>query len=952
MSTNHQFIFGGSPAPAGFKFGGLQQELEDAEVHTAQLELELADALEQKQLLGGQRDKAVKAEAVARNALQQVCSSWTPSSHSATMADNKSSSASIYNKVQELETEIFDLRKERDNDKDVIEDYQIRLQDLRTAIESKESEVTNKNRELAQAKQEKEDVKKEHENTTKDLNKQLERLQADYDKLRDNVDHHEHRAAHSESMLNRAYAEQETLREAYTAELKAKHDLEAQKLDLQLRYDSLFAQWQEDQEKIEELEGRDDMVEAYEAQQRDFERDSMGQQAMIAEKERKIIVKDERIAELEDQLQRERHRNLSAADAAAEATVAAATSYADEAPPSLSGFGESLADELSEDYHDDHSNYEPYYEQQDSPRYFQVADIGPALPAVQPLTLDDVSEHFSIAPKDVLSQLLTLNFNKNTSIAPKDIPTPEFTIGGVSEYMSVAPRDIPLQSLTIEDVSEYISIAPKDNLPQSLVFDVSNASTSPLQVPPQNLTLGMSDNTSIAPMDVPPQNLTTNNVSEYLSVAPKDTPIQNLAINDVNEYMSIAPRDIPRQSLTTHFGENTSTSPKDVPAPGLITDFQAASVDTAPKGIPVPNLTTQFNETASTSPKDVPSQSLTTDAQATSQHTTPIAPAMPALTSEVAHTTALDTVPVAPSTPSLSTHVKKNTSTAPVAPSQQTLMSEIAHDTALDTAPKDIPLQSLTTDIRAASQHTSPTAPPIPALVSEIAHATALDTAPIALKTQVFTTEIAHAMALDTAPVVPTRQTLTSEIAYNTAIDTAPVTPTTPVLTPGVVQPSALDYPPLAPVAQNLTAEIIQPSALNYSPTEPTVEAPIEITTTSAGVQTTETSAQSIATRYIEVEKPQKIGFLQAILPAIAALLAFLCLWQYAQLESWETANDYNYSSSYDNRGAFGNGRYIFGVPAGMDIGSNWYTEQLAKFMSMMITRVESWAGMENVPAY
>jgi hypothetical protein len=66
MSTNHQFIFGGSPVPAGFKFGGLQQELEDAEVHTAQLELELADALEQKQLLGGQRDKAVKAEAVAQ----------------------------------------------------------------------------------------------------------------------------------------------------------------------------------------------------------------------------------------------------------------------------------------------------------------------------------------------------------------------------------------------------------------------------------------------------------------------------------------------------------------------------------------------------------------------------------------------------------------------------------------------------------------------------------------------------------------------------------------------------------------------------------------------------------------------------------------------------------------------------------------------------------------------
>jgi hypothetical protein len=885
MSTN-AFVFGGKPVPPGFKFGGLQQELEDAEVQSAQLELKLADALEQNRLLGSQRDKAVKAEAVARKALQQVRSSWTSSLPSATMADN----SSIFNKVSELETELENVRAQKVKDDNTIEALEIDLQECKKTIRDKDSEIAKVEGLGEQNKRQVANIKLEYEKTTGYLKHDNERLQTENQKLERDVHYHNDRAAHSESMLNRAYAEQENLREAYNTELKAKHEIEAQKLDLQLRYDSLFEQWQEDQRTIEECQDQAEELKAFEASQREFERDLAGQQAQSAEKDRKIIVKDERIAELEDQLQRERHRNLSAADAAAEATVGAATSYDNEAPPSLSGFGESLADELSEEYHSDqHSNYEPYIEQQDEPVYLTVADLAPVAPAIEPLTLDHVSEHFSIAPQDVPLQSLAYQINENTStspilpasqpltldhvsehfsIAPQDVPAPTFTISRVSEYMSVAPHDIPRQSLTVEHVSEYVSIAPMDNPPQSLVLDVSNTSTSPRQIPVEDLTLFMGDDTSIAPKDVPRQDLTTNDVSEYLSVAPKNAPIQNSTIDDVNEYLNIAPRDIPRQHLTTYFGENTSTLPKDVPAPSLATAIQAASVDTAPKNVPAPNLTTYFGENTSTLPKDAPAPSLTTDVHAASVDTTPRN--LPAQ--------------------NMTTYFKQSASTSP----------------------KDLPLQSLTTDAHAASEHTAPLAPMAPNLKTEIAH--------------------------------------------DTALDTAPVTPTTPVLTPGVVQLSALDYPPFAPVAQKLTTKIIQPSALNYAPTEPAAEAPIEarptIATTSVSVQTTESSTQSIATRYIEVEKPQKIGFLQAILPAIAALLAFLCLWQYAQLESWETANDYNYSSSYDNRGAFGNGRYVFGIPVGMDVGGNWYTEQLARFMSMMITSVESWAGIEHVTAY
>jgi hypothetical protein len=460
--SNDRFLFGGSSLPANFTFGtkSVQQQLEDSEVRAAQLELELERALEQNRLLGKERDTAKE---LARSSFNKLRAPSAPSLQQETMAD----SSSTFDKLQDLQHANEDLRKQRDSDTLTIEHFQEELQQSNLVVKEKESQIAKADEKLTAAQRQFEATKHDYERTIEQLNGQLEQLHTANEKLEHDVEDHKDNASHNESILSRAYAEQQNIREAYNALTRAKDDAEAQMLDLQLRYDSLFTQWQEDQEKIEELESREEQLAQYEADHLNMEADLARLHDTIAGHDRTIIVKDERIAHLEAQYQKERQRNLNAADAAADATVAAATSRDEEAPPSLSGLGDSLADELSDDYNE-YDDTEFYSNERSE--IFEVADITPIESAVQPLSIG-MNENASVSPVDVPPQSLTIAVTESTSISPVEVVAPNLTLS-INETGSVTPveRAIHVTSTSVQTdlkdlITEIVHAASIDTTP-------------------------------------------------------------------------------------------------------------------------------------------------------------------------------------------------------------------------------------------------------------------------------------------------------------------------------------------------------------------------------------------------------------------------------------------------------------------------------------------------------
>jgi myosin heavy subunit len=103
------------------------------------------------------------------------------------------------------------------------------------------------------------------------------------------------------------------------------------------------------------------------------------------------------------------------------------------------------------------------------------------------------------------------------------------------------------------------------------------------------------------------------------------------------------------------------------------------------------------------------------------------------------------------------------------------------------------------------------------------------------------------------------------------------------------------------------------------------------------------------------VAPAQKRGrFSTRMLAIISAIAIFLCFYLFAQLQAYKTANGYGYGSrTRYSTGAFGHGRYLFGViPIGFDIGPDWFSEQFCRTTSTAVATFEDWIGITPTPLY
>ena len=546
--------------------GSTQQQLEDAEVRGAQLELELEEALGQNQLLGGE---LVKAKDLARKAFNQLRTSGAPSLQQENMADN----SSTFDKLQELEQKVEDLQKKDAEASKVIEQYEGDLIRKAGAIKERSSELSKAQEELKKARQHLEDTKKAHEGDLERLNGDYEKLAKANEKLQRDVDDHKANATHNESILNRAYADQENIRAAYNALTRTKDDAEAQTLDLQMRYDSLYEQWQEDRSKMDDLESRVELAITLQESVENLKADLAYRDEQIRQYPHVLLVKDERIASLELQYQKERERNLHAADAAANATVAAATSHSNEAPPALGDLGTSLADELRLDWNDDdfddHGSDTPEVPENElSP--ISGVETAPVTPPGQRLSMDQ-TESVSVVPVAVPSQRLSIGDFETTSTSPIDVPAQPLSIGASQEYFSVSPVDFPTQRLSIGAVE--------------------TTSTSPIEVPAQRLSTGASEYFSISPIEIAAPRHTLGAVDEINNISPIEVvePAAPTLTLSINETASVAP--IERVISVT--STSVQTDLQDLTAE--IVD--AASVVTAPIAPAVVASTTASTQT-------------------------------------------------------------------------------------------------------------------------------------------------------------------------------------------------------------------------------------------------------------------------------------------------------------------------------------------------------------------
>lgn len=526
-----------------------QQKIEDLEVENAilqnkidaALEREKA-ALEQNRCLGAERDTAKEAEITARNDFKQLSDEWN--THTA-MA------ASEFDQLAEYERMIVNLQND--------------LKDSNETIEEQRKDLDNVRGNLSDSKKELADQKKQFD----DYRTQAEHLRATSDKLKEEVDHHKTIAETIDRTLNKAYADLRTADGKRLELIEAKDKVEVDNKRWELQFEDLHQQWQEAEARIEALLEQQKEIEQIDAATQGLEADIEHLQDIISDHERTLIVKDERIAHLENQYQKERQRNLNAAAAAA---AAAATSPIDEAPPVFSPIGGSLQDEFDDAFEpygqDDHdAAFEGYdhveYEHLELSEVTELADIEPTEPAARPDCMIDVTEAASISPITAAVPDLTIMVNEAGSVTPverqlntisagvqTDVPT--FTIEHLRDaafsISPIAPADTP--SLTTELLSdatfEISPIAPVDIV----------TTTTATQTEAPKLTSHIVDEASISvsPVEAEAPKLTSHVVDEASIVtSPVEAEIQELTTHVVDDTsITISPVEARAPKLTSH----------------------------------------------------------------------------------------------------------------------------------------------------------------------------------------------------------------------------------------------------------------------------------------------------------------------------------------------------------------------------------------------------------------
>ncbi|KAF1838173.1 hypothetical protein BDW02DRAFT_489592 [Decorospora gaudefroyi] len=413
--------------------------------------------------------------------------------------------------------------------------------------------------------------------------------------------------------------------------------------------------------------------------------------------------------------------------------------------------------------------------------------------------------------------------------------------------------------------------------------------------------------------------------------------------------------------------EAASTSPilPALAAPSTISVREAASTTPIAPALPAPS-TIGVQEAASTSPiAPAPAAPFTISVQEAAS-TSSLAPALAAPSTISIHEAA-STSPSAPALAAPSTiSIQKAASTSPIAPAPAAPSTISIHKAASTSPVAPTPtLSSLSTIHELVS--VSPTQARIPALTLSVEEAASIS--PIAR--QITTTEHGtqtDAFELTVEPVRAPAQQLRTQIFDIAVIDISPIEPEAvePVSTaeanvqtesaPTIDTDIQTDFDVLENITQTAPANPnnhIVPIIVTHEvhPVDQVIQNSLMINAEAQTTSQVTPKAPKTASPIITTTSKSTLsyGWIYAL---IIASLLLTCVSQWLELAVWKTANGIGYNGMATRGGAYGNGRHLLGFPIAMNIGGSWWTEQIARQLSIAIMRFEDWAALTYAPHY
>jgi hypothetical protein len=526
------------------------------------------------------------------------------------------------------------------------------------------SNLEDYKKQLAEQQQDYQSLQEHLDRTVKDgdfTKQQLATQRETVSRLKTDLDDEKASNANTASFLSAAYADHATTKNAQKSIVAARDRFEADLKDSTSQFASLLQQWQESQEQIALQQSQRHELQTLEATVTGLQSDIDRLQNSIADHERTIIVKDERINHLERQFQKERQRNLDATDAAA---AAAAASPMDAPPQPFTGLVESLADELEATSDDGEFEYE-HLEHLELSDVIEVVDFTPIAPASYPALTFDVSQAGSVSPiAPAAHAALTIDIAQAGSICPISAAVPRLSLV-VSGAGSVKPiqRAYTTSSASAQTVSQVFTT----QLLHTATFDVA----------------------PIAPVDVDTTHISTQTDSPTLST----TIVEAAAI-------SVTPIEPAAPSFTTHvFGTTVIEVTPVEPIPARVPTLSSHIVDAA---------------TIAVAPVEPSARALSIDIiDAASFSISPIEPASshaPFLTLSIVDAASIAVIPidrVASSAPVFTSRIIEGASIDiapidPVSPLASILTTSIIETASVDITPIDLvapPTPTLTTNI-------------------------------------------------------------------------------------------------------------------------------------------------------------------------------------------------------------------------------------------------------------
>lgn len=514
------YVFWGAGAGGGkaFDFTALlqlpaqQSESVPALATQEQPDNTLAHTLVDIRRLGGQLDTAVKAERIARESFNLLRSQWNTSNPA-----NMNEREQLRNEIDDLKLEVEQLKGKIHEDANLIDDWHAKHAQKEDEIENLKASLKERDSDIKAAKKEHDENIEAYDLHNKQLEQQLAQSQASASKQEKKAAEH---AKELDFYKARSDNFDNAIKDAHAAiehEQKQCEAVKREKAEVERQRDILSAQHEEVQAKLAETYTFSEELEELNAATQNLQADQERQTELQRELERTIIVKDERIAQLEQQFQKERQRALHAEQVRNDAHEAAATSPIHDAVPLFSDAGNSLQSQLDEADYDEGG---PEYFDEEPQALSEITAISsPPVEPVRPKSTVQVCDVVDLSPFYPASPRLTSHVHGGESVAPQEVVAPKLAIS-IDEGKSVDPIDVP-RAMLDRSVFRGESTSPKEPKHNFAINVDQGKSVEPVDVPHPMLDTFVSHGESTPPME-PKQNLTARILHDStLDIAPE-----------------------------------------------------------------------------------------------------------------------------------------------------------------------------------------------------------------------------------------------------------------------------------------------------------------------------------------------------------------------------------------------------------------------------------------------